>query len=382
MSSSRPITAAWLAAIIMAIPLSAESPLKHPLALYADNLPDEATAQLLALQRSAAQTKDGNVPLRWRITARRWSAHQPEALIPIAGLFARVHAQLLLLDPDSAQSIQTAVNGFLRLYLARSTSPHAPATASRVLTHMALNVRDDLSAFAAVEVLDRALQLDPKNRVALHILAALAEKDGDYDRAGELLDRLLALDPGNAPAHLRRAVVTLHRGETELAIARLGQVLTQDVEPWMAMVAYQELARALLRAGQTALAEQTLEQGLARFPEQQQFVVLLAFLRRDRFAAAHGLLAGLTTQAWPGLANPRVRYDAWPDDEVNPLRQQLANEVKERLPALAEVLHHVSEDPPTAPLLAPELVQPGREQSLSPPPADHNSQPLRSAHLR
>jgi len=310
------------------------------LELYTEGRYHEASTALLKLRPPASIRQDDAVFARLREASLRLAAEDPEALVPIAGLFSKAHARLLAVEATRAALIvQRTLEELLESYVDLSTSPDARRVASRLLTHVAIDIRDLLQAFDAIETLELALEHDPDNVAALQALAALAEKDGDLVEATRRLEQLLLVDPESVTARLRLGVVERKLGNVETAFAELRRVIDQHREPWLAIVAYQEIAKGRLALNETEQAIQVLEEALERFPDQERLRLQLAFLRGERFASPSSLLAGLTSQPWRAEVTPRALYNNWPDDEVIAVRTQVAADIEARFDNLRKALY-------------------------------------------
>jgi tetratricopeptide (TPR) repeat protein len=81
---------------------------------------------------------------------------------------------------------------------------------------------------AALTAAHNAVEADPGDAGALHVLAMVQRRAGDFAAAAESLDRAIALAPDNARFQLARAVLALQAGERESAGRALEQALASD----------------------------------------------------------------------------------------------------------------------------------------------------------
>lgn len=81
----------------------------------------------------------------------------------------------------------------------------------------------------ALRALERATELDPRNKLYLSTLASICWSVRDYDKAGNALDRGLALNPDDLSLRLRRACLELgQRGNFRSPQAVLESIAARD----------------------------------------------------------------------------------------------------------------------------------------------------------
>ncbi len=81
---------------------------------------------------------------------------------------------------------------------------------------------------AAVEMFERAVQINPYHRDSLFELALLEIQRRDWRRAMALLRAIIEIDPHDAPALLNLGVATSHSGDPAAAMAIYDQLLVLD----------------------------------------------------------------------------------------------------------------------------------------------------------
>lgn len=312
------------------------------LELYAANRTEEAIERFLA---PLSSRKDTLVLSRWRQLALEVGEERPEALVPIAGLYSRVHVELLTpRNLRQAHRVVQDIERFLERYVARSSDPAADETASRMLSQVAIQVRDMESLFHALPLLRQAVEVDPDSEIAHHLLVTLLEKRGALDATHRALEHWLEKDPEHAEARLRWAVVQGRRGEIGPALECFEELIEAPVEPWIKVLAVQESARLLAVGGQKDEALARLDAGLERFPGDETLLLLRAFLTGEDLEASRPAVAELVTRPWRPQLTPRAVYNNWPVATANRLRSQLVADVVERLPAVVEALEAVKEE--------------------------------------
>lgn len=189
------------------------------------------------------------------------------------------------------------------------------------------------SSQTALKLFETVLRHDPDHRLALYWAGFLSEKYGDYSEASRYWERLAALDAGDAEVQLRLGIhrLRLHRREAGQEI--LSRVARGDAEPWLRIVAYEELARSLRKERSRAL--DIVREGLEVFPEASSLRLLLAFHLEGAWSEALAELR-VVEQSWreaPDLS-PRGRYDLGREGGFEASRQQVRQAVDARRPLL------------------------------------------------
>jgi len=189
---------------------------------------------------------------------------------------------------------------------------------------------------SAVDLLNRSIELDPTNPVALLALGATLERTGRYREAIPALRTLVEEHPDNVEGVLRLAVNLARTGDPEDAEGHFRQLIADDSPTWITVISYQELARLL----PIAEAERILREAVERFPGNQALRVQLAFLLdgRGQQSEAGQLIDRLCRRAAPPETSPRVRYPAWPSLGLGEMMVLYQSEMEAKLPSLVMAL--------------------------------------------
>jgi len=98
---------------------------------------------------------------------------------------------------------------------------------SEELLHLALRESENDQHEKAIELLKRALEIDPKNANIFYMLGAEHAQIGLYDRAAEEMQKAVALDPQLHTAHFQLGLLHLTSGrvsEAEIAWSPLDKL--------------------------------------------------------------------------------------------------------------------------------------------------------------
>ena len=117
----------------------------------------------------------------------------------------------------------------------------------------------------AVRHLERAVELDPQNRMAWVNLGGALMLAGELERALEANGRALAVDPDFAPALLNLGLIHLLRQEWPEAIAAYERALSLNM---IGPEAHANLAIAYLRTGEV---DKAIEEGLKATGQRPEF---------------------------------------------------------------------------------------------------------------
>ncbi len=132
--------------------------------------------------------------------------------------------------------------------------------------------RDESVLRHALEIMERARKIDPRDPRILFQLFDLGRDSGHWDVAEEALDALLAIDPGRAGVLLRRADFLAHLGDGEEALALMRKATR--LRP--GFKALYDLALMEYRQGEFEAARLTLATLLERTPASSRARSLLA----------------------------------------------------------------------------------------------------------
>jgi Tfp pilus assembly protein PilF len=315
---------------------------EEALRALATGTPVEQVAARLAeveagIYRQAPQQADAVREVELEV-ARRLGKADPESLLPLALLHAELYRKLregkeyLLAENARRTSADLAAE-----YAAQGGSG---SVAAQALLSLAADLLTSGIQGASRALLDQALALDGRSEAVGLFLAASWERDGDYPKAVEVLARVTAAHPDSAEARLRLGVNLDRTGKTAAAREILHRLLAEPVPEWVRTVAYQELVRMHLRDGRLGDAVALLRQAVARYPNQPQLAVELAFLldRQGSAAAAKEVLARVRPNPAGAGGSPRHRYGQWPEAALDAARRSLTQQSLLRLAALARAL--------------------------------------------
>jgi len=170
-----------------------------------------------------------------------------------------------------------------------------------------------------------AVAKDPNYAPALSLLATLAARHGEYDRARGYAARALAVNTYDAEANYADGLACLAAGKLHLAKERLGLAAYSPL--WRA-AAFAAVAKIELREGNWTTAEAMAEKALdadRRNPEAQLVRMVAARRRGDGPAAAR--LASETLASWPLFH--AARYEL---NKADPSSEPFASLVRNELP--------------------------------------------------
>ena len=224
--------------------------------------PEEVAAGLLEVRLLARQGQEARMPPRVRAMLARpphWASAVAalgegvrERSGPEAALERMRAAEPLdLTDPTSAPALAAIVEDLGAIGRSAEGAAladaalreHPEAAALHALLGRALRLAGEASARDAFE---RALALDPEERLALVGLARLEAEAGAHESALALYDRALAAHPHDPIAARESAALLASRGRTREAEERLTALLREH--PWNADAA-RELAELRLARG-------------------------------------------------------------------------------------------------------------------------------------
>lgn len=262
---------------------------------------------------------------------------RPETLLAIARLYQQKHGyQLERGRPVSASRSLEQVRALLAAYVGATAQPAGARSAATILA-LATSAMTDLRVYEvteeAVAVLHGALEIDPRNRLALYLAARSEEKLARYRHALGHLRRLHDLWPGDAEVELRLALQLARTGERRRARQRLAGLVAREPD-WVAIVAAQELADLHVEDGDPGAAADLLQAALERFPRSSQLRLQLAQSRHDDWRASWPLVDRVLN-GWSGDPGEpaRVQYEKveprWISEEAAALDARLRDALSE-----------------------------------------------------
>ena len=205
-----------------------------------------------------------------------------------------------------------------------------------------VNLASDLAqagtSTTARETLERALDLDPKDRSAMLFLGFSFERASEYLEASFEYQRLVNAHPDFDEGQLRLAVNLTRTGHGGTGREILGRLLDTGSAPWIEAVAAQELVRIQIRRDKLGEAERLVRSALERMPDDQRLWILLAsiFEQTGRYSEAVEVLSNLPP-AGRGVS-PRARYAEWPALGTTASQTYLITAAEEAAPALQAAL--------------------------------------------
>jgi tetratricopeptide (TPR) repeat protein len=270
---------------------------------------------------------------------------QHETLLPVMVLHQESYAAYRELhNPYLSLHSRNFTRSLAEVYAARGATEGAKVSAARVLTSLGSYIQEAAMTELAAQLYARSLELDPNNEVALLGLGSLFEKSGRYPLAIPYFNRLMKFHPGQAEGKLRLAL-SLERneksGRSPAEVKKLlRELIAGDTPGWVRNLAFEELGTLYSRDGSFPQAEEVLRQGLARFPNNPRFYILLASVleRRGQSGEAAKLAERVTTLTLPREESPRFRYSRWAPEALFTLRASLRETSDARLALLSQAL--------------------------------------------
>ncbi|HYH47878.1 MAG TPA: tetratricopeptide repeat protein [Thermoanaerobaculia bacterium] len=262
-----------------------------------------------------------------------------ESLVPVLTLHQVLYREAVrkagfLLSTHNRELIFRLVD----LYAERSGSPEGKRRASRFLMGLAAEMVWTAPPSLRARVFQQILAYDSRQEAAILCLAVDAERQGRYGDAVGYLERL---PPGHTESRLRLAVNLARLGKMQEARKLLRELSAPaaKAEAWQLAVAWQEMARLQLAAGDLDGAEQTLREGLQRLPEDDKLALQLGLVRdlRKDPRGARDAVADLGKTPGAGGA-ARHRYNQLPLESLDQAWIELQEQGVGQIPALAAVL--------------------------------------------
>jgi tetratricopeptide (TPR) repeat protein len=327
--------------------------------------PDER--QILSVYMAALWTMARGDEMAARRTVAELE-RRVSATYPASGLAALLKAELRVarrledIDPRSLQPLIVLHRNLCHTYtayqenvLARQsamvvaelaeiigTISEGPPTnvAEYALVSVALDLQMGVDHLAGGELLERALNLEPKSIPALMNLAALRERTGRWSEAVELLQTLVTEDPGNLEARLRLGVNLRRTRSLGAARGVLRSLLADSTPEWIRSIAAQELAHLLVEEGSLDQAERVLVRAIDSVADQQSLAIQLLWTRdlAGRAAEVTTTLALIEQDVGRRTDSARLRYCQWPDMGVYGIGITLRRAAEDRLPDLRRAL--------------------------------------------
>jgi tetratricopeptide (TPR) repeat protein len=284
-----------------------------------------------------------------RETARGALEHEPRALLPLLILHAEVYREHFR---NKHFALATQSRELVLELAALVDRPQFEADRSLVaalLIDLGHAVESHGMAWPSRQLLERALELAPRNEAALQMLAYIEEKSGLYEAARERLVSLVGLNAKNMEARFRLAVMLDRTGQRHRCELTLRRILREGADGWLLSLSYQTLARLLGSEGRFADAVSVLEEGARVVPGDHRLLLQLAYglKRTGRQREAAELLTRIPRRDESRDLGARHRYTAPPDSLLGPCREQLATGFRLRLGHLEQAASHLASGVPT-----------------------------------
>ncbi len=270
----------------------------------------------------------------------RLAKHDPEVLLPLLVLHLEAHERYLA---DSQTALVAYARGRLRslcrLYREKTKKQEE---SSRVLMAEGMALFGDsvvlMGMYAAARsVFEDALKLDEHNTSALVGMARTYERLGQYGEAASVLERLLDRRPQSDEARLRLALCRVRMDLAADAIPLLRQLIDRAREPWLVVLAYQELARIYLDRERFQAAVRLLEEAVGRQPSAERLYLALAYAL-ERGGDRRGADDVLARAPRRKTATPRYTYGRRSRGDREESRRELLGASLARLPILQQAL--------------------------------------------
>lgn len=320
---------------------------------FARGQAEGALRRLVELESSVAAEAESDLDPLWKAklsVIRDLLGSSPELLVPVSQL----HEQAYLAYLERGAYLLAGHSRALTMELAELYSERVPGSrgdrvASEVMTSMAGHLHAAFVHSRAAALYRRAVELDPSNGAALLGLAAVLERQGEYERALPLLRNMVKIAPGDAEGRLRLAVQLIRVGDPEEAESVLSALIDEKIkEPrWVFSLAYQELARLLIDREEFDRAVELIDGATRALRGDPTLPILLTYLsdRARRPSGKAELTSALREAGRAEADSPRYRYSQMPRQALEQLRASLRGECDAQLPLLAEAL---SEEPALA----------------------------------
>jgi len=306
----------------------------------------EGGVSALATFEAGALASDKKRAMGWLEQADRpltaaLAAARPAAALPLALFYGELfRAHLGGGHVGLARRAEMRAADLLGRYATAAADEGQRALAAAAFEGMAADLLAAEAPQRAADLLERATSLAPGRVEDWVALGTLYEQARRLDTAAIALDRALDLDPKQREARLRRARIEILRQNPRRAAEMLDTLAAEPVADWIGVVAVQERARLLLAAGELPRAVALLEGAARRFPTEPSLALALSYAyersgrRADARVAAERAIAG---GAGFGAA-PRKRYALPPTETLSAGRGEVESAGLLAASALAEAI--------------------------------------------
>jgi tetratricopeptide (TPR) repeat protein len=310
---------------------------------------DRALSDLTEIERQTVGEEQ-----TWRHLDRLWRLklqvirdllvdHSPDLLRPIIVLHHDAYFRYSEAErPYLAQHSRTMSGELAEVYAERAGTASAGAFAGWLLSSLAATLWSPSNVGGSADLFYRTYMVDPGNPTALRGLAVAYERAGDYDKAIEYLMLALRQEPRDPELLLRLSLCQLRRDETMAeTVGPVLATLSREGKPdWIRSVAYQELGRLHVTAGEVEAAARLLREGLEALPGDQQLSLQLAAIldRQRRRSESLATLDAIRIDGWERDSS-RLIYDFWSPPDLAGVREELRQEMQKGLAPLATALN-------------------------------------------
>jgi tetratricopeptide (TPR) repeat protein len=310
---------------------------------FADGSHSRAIERLIRLEAKTSLECLEAIELR---NARLLAVRDPESVMVMAFLrlgyrqalykSKEAHPGLYRFEVTAADSLRSLAE----VYVAASNNREARSLTAGLYTYLAHGIgalRSVKRLEAARELLEEAVELDPRHPAALYSLTVTLELLGRPALALNHLETLLARTPDDLRFRVRRAALTVKAGRSEQG-RRLWEELRAEGPPWARELATQELARLLADDDRGQDAAQLLRQGIDALGSEKLHLQLAALLDPE-WDQSWAVLSDWLADAQPRPApTGRWVYEDGATEEIEAVRIELGRAVAERSPALLAAL--------------------------------------------
>jgi len=307
---------------------------------------ERAIAVVIALESGDAtaevSTKEAaRIERAGKELAARMAEVDGESLVPVMVF----RSELMREYSRRRQPLLSLVSGNLALSSAGLYAEVRPETSARRLAGSLMAsvgglLQSEGSLQTARQLFEQALLFAPESAPALLGLGAHFELLGRYDLAAAHYSRLHGALPDDLEGALRLGVNLVRLKRYDHAVPVLERCVGADAPDWIAVLAAEELARALVGKGELSRARHVLEGGIERVPAEASLRVMLAFvLDRGRDpVAARAAVAAMGPGDPTAGPSARLRYCRWPRQALDAVRAELEQAARERESVLAAVV--------------------------------------------
>lgn len=278
-----------------------------------------------------------------------------EALVPVLVLHHDAYPYYVRQgEPFLAGHASRMAASLADLYAREGGSEGSRILGARALSSLGIYAQQSGVKLQGLGLMLHALEYDPDNEAALLGIATVHERSGNNHRAAERLKELLDANPRHREGRLRMAVNLRRLGSPEQARRLLEELVAEPSGDWVAVVAFQELARVHRIEGRGDLAEEVLWDALERFPDDGHLRVQLAFVldQQRQPQRALSLVQELSSPGAEGAGGragrptPRRLYGMGPQEAYRTVVAGLEESAASRTPRLARLIEGPTLDRP------------------------------------